>query len=104
MAVTRTEGGILVYCHAGCHIDDILASIELRKSDLYDNAQGYSYQYADGAQAHRHYDQNGRKSFYQTGRIAGAQTTLYRLEAVQAAVNAGQTVYLVERANKMFMP
>ena len=96
LAVTRIEGGILVYCHAGCHIDDILASIELRKSDLYDNAHGYSYQYADGAQAHRHYDQNGRKSFHQTGHIPGAQTTLYRLDAVQAAVTAGQTVYLVE--------
>jgi hypothetical protein len=104
LAITHIEGRVLVWCHAGCRTEDVLASIELRMSDLFDDSRGYSYQYADGAQAHRRYDQNGKKKFYQTGHIPGAQTTLYRLEAVQAAVNAGQTVYLVEGRTRCSCP
>jgi len=85
LAVTRIECGILVYCHAGCHLDDILASIELRKSDLYDNAQGYSYQYADVRPLlGRHRQRCGRPH---RSRALG-----WRLHALRAATHHGRRI------------
>jgi 5S rRNA maturation endonuclease (ribonuclease M5) len=99
LAITRIEGSVLLYCHVGCHIDDILASLEMRRSDLYDDQRGYDYKYADGATAHRSYGPDGKKRFYQSGTIPGAQTTLYRADRVGMAKLAGQAVYLVEGEN-----
>jgi putative DNA primase/helicase len=96
LAIRRIEGSVLLYCHVGCTVEDILASLEMRKSDLYDDARGYDYHYADGAVAHRSYDHRGEKKFYQSGTIPGASTTLFRIEKVEPTKAAGQTIYLVE--------
>jgi 5S rRNA maturation endonuclease (ribonuclease M5) len=99
LAIRRIEGSILMYCHVGCQIDDILASLEMRRSDLYDDARGYDYHYADGATAHRSYGPDGKKRFYQSGHIPGAQTTLYHVDKVEEAVRNGVPVYMVEGEN-----
>jgi 5S rRNA maturation endonuclease (ribonuclease M5) len=99
LVVTRIEGSVLVHCHVGCQIDDILVSLEMRRSDLYDDARGYDYHYADGATAHRSYGPDGKKRFYQSGTIPGAETTLYRADKVEAAKLAGQAIYMVEGEN-----
>jgi 5S rRNA maturation endonuclease (ribonuclease M5) len=99
LAITRIEGSVLLYCHVGCQIDDILAALEMRRSDLYDDSRGYDYHYADGAIAHRSYGPDGKKRFYQSGTIAGAQTTLYHVDKVEAAKLAGIPIYMVEGEN-----
>ena len=96
LAITKIEGKVLLYCHVGCHIDEVLASLSMRRSDLYDDARGYDYHYADGAVAHRSYEHRGEKKFYQSGTIPGASTTLFRIEKVEPTKAAGQTIYLVE--------
>lgn len=46
LTITRGRTGTLIHCHAGCQIDDILAAVGLKKSDLfYENkTQGSSWQ------------------------------------------------------------
>lgn len=92
LGVTWIEGSVLLNCRSQqCHIDDILAALHLTKADLYDDPKGADYRYDDGRTVHRTPD----KRFRQTGNTRGAGQ-LYRLAKVQAAVDAGQPVYLVE--------
>jgi len=34
LSVRPIEGHVLVYCHGGCDVDDVLAAINLAKKDL----------------------------------------------------------------------
>jgi 5S rRNA maturation endonuclease (ribonuclease M5) len=96
LAITQVEGKILLYCHVGCTLEQILDAIGWTKSDLYDDRSGYTYTYQDGANAHRSYNGDGKKKFYQSGNTNGNTTSLYRLDRVEVAKLAGQTIYLVE--------
>jgi|tagenome__1003787_1003787.scaffolds.fasta_scaffold20978296_3 hypothetical protein len=98
LAIRRVEGKTLVHCFADCQIEDILASLEMSKADLYDDSNGYTYSYPDGAYVHRSYTRDGKKKFYQSGNTGGggAATTLYRLDAVNAAKLAGKTIWFPE--------
>lgn len=47
LSVTSIEGSVLIHCHGGCHTDDVLATLELKKRDLFDVPHGYRYVYRD---------------------------------------------------------
>lgn len=63
LSVTPIDGMVLMYCHAGCPIDDVLTALRLTKSDLYDDRKGATYRYDSGRIVHRTPD----KKFYQSG-------------------------------------
>jgi hypothetical protein len=91
LSVRRIEGSVLIHCHAGCHVDDVLAAVGLVKADLYDEPRGATYRYDDGRIVHRTPD----KRFRQSSNTRGA-AQLYRLAAVTKAVADGTVVYVVE--------
>jgi 5S rRNA maturation endonuclease (ribonuclease M5) len=96
LSIKRTEGKALVYCFGGCTTEQILDALGWTKADLYDDGKGYTYGYSDGAYAHRGYNGEGRKKFWQSGNTSGDSTPLYRLSRVEVAKLAGQEIWLVE--------
>jgi hypothetical protein len=94
LKITGIEGQVLIYCHAQCPIENVLAPLGITMRDLYDNPKDTSYAYEDGRNAHRTWD----KRFWQTGNTNGHGTTtqLYRLSEVKSAVFDGKTIWLVE--------
>ena len=86
LSVTAIEGSVLLYCHAGCDIAEILAALGLGKADLYDNRNGARYDYPGGRQVHR----TPNKDFYQKGNTKSRD--LFRADRIGDAT----TVYWVE--------
>lgn len=87
---------MLLYCHAGCEIGDVVAALGLTMADLF--ADEYRYQEADGRVSRtvfRGYQAGDAKRFRQKV-ASGASSILYRLPEVIDAVSDGQTIYLVE--------
>jgi hypothetical protein len=42
LSITEADGKVLLHCHAGCEIEDVLAAIGLEKGDLFaDNGSGH---------------------------------------------------------------
>lgn len=114
LSVSAGEAGALVYCHAGCAIDDVLAALELTRRDLFDNPRdqraGYvvlaEYAYTDEAGTvlyvkERRYPKDfrqyrpkpdGGKDY----RLGDARRVLYRLPEVLATIEQGMPVYITE--------
>jgi hypothetical protein len=90
LSITATEGQVLVYCHAGCRTDDVLAALGMRTADLFDDPRGIDYRYDNGRTVHRYPD----KRFRQDGTNNPPQ--LYHLGKVRDAVSAGRPVFVVE--------
>lgn len=88
LSITKIEGEVLAYCHAGCSTDDILDALDFTRADFYDEPRGRTYTYGDGRTVHRTPD----KKFRQTGNTAG--TALYRVEILDQRPQA--QVYVVE--------
>ena len=74
LAISKNEAGdILLHCHAGCHVDDIVNSLGLTMSDLFatkaempaaNNAVQIEYLYANGKlKKKRFYKSDGSKGF-----------------------------------------
>lgn len=72
LTISRGRTGTLIFCHAGCRIDDILAAVGLKKSDLFyeDRPQISSWQrYVESREKRRieatynYVDCNGHYSF-----------------------------------------
>jgi hypothetical protein len=86
----RDDGaGVVLHCHAGCDYTDVLAALNLAPRDLFDEpAQraAYSdrntYQYPDGRTVHRGRDNNGKKTFRQSGNTKG--TALFHADKITA--------------------
>lgn len=83
LSVTGIEGSVLLYCHAGCQTDDVLAALNLAKSDLFDNRRDTTYPYSGGRRVHRGADkqfrQSGNKSdrsLFRADRVADADHVL----------------------------
>lgn len=96
LSVTAVPGSVLLRCHAGCATTDVLTALGLRPADLYDDPRGRRYEYRgdDGRPVRTVYrtpDKRFRQQVHEPGVV-----TLYRLEAVRAAVAAGEPVWLVE--------
>jgi hypothetical protein len=96
LSVGRSEGMALVHCHAGCDTADVLAVLGLTLADLFDNRShvDYVYRHADGT-AQRKVRRTPEKQFWQREQD-GTPPILYGLPEVVAAVEAGQSLYLVE--------
>lgn len=99
LSLTATQDRTLIYCHAGCDLNDVLAALEMGKADLFDEpSTTYRYLGLDGRELRavtREY-QGARRRFRQSVRDQSSATPLYRLAQVNDAVNAGRVVYLVE--------
>lgn len=103
------DGRALLYCHAGCSIDDIVEALGLSLSDLFTGGRGDVV-----ADTYTYTDENGEplirvirtlpKGFYQERWEDGewkpglrdTRRVLYHLPDVAAAIRDGRLVYLVE--------
>lgn len=90
LSVRKIEGSVLVHCHAGCDVEQVLDALGMAKKDLYDDPAGQTYVYDNGRVVKRSPD----KKFSQRGNRK--TNVLFRLAQVNAAVEAGLVVYLVE--------
>jgi putative DNA primase/helicase len=104
----QSTGDVLVHCHAGCAIEDVLAAIGLDKNDLFmQSSNGHREEEA----VYRYLDESGRplfevvrfegKQFRQrltdgTWGLNGARRVPYRLPRVLEAVAKGEDVMVVE--------
>lgn len=84
-SITYNGDQLLVYCHNG-DTDNVLDSLGLSFSDLYDEPSGPRYDYGDGRLVHR----SPEKYFRQTGNTKG--TNLYGLQSLSQP----GPVYVVE--------
>lgn len=83
LSVTAIEGSVLLHCHAGCQVDDVLAAVEFTKADLFDNRRDTTYPYPGGRQVRRsvgkRFSQSGIKtdrSLFHADRITDAADVL----------------------------
>ncbi len=86
LSITGIEGQALLYCHAGCPAEDVMAALNKRMADLFDTRNGATYTYPDGRKVHR----TTSKRFYQNGNTKGS--TLFHADRVGDA----DTVYIPE--------
>jgi len=56
LSIYRTDDRLLIYCHAGCLIDDVLKAVGLSFADLFDTERKpshiYQYRNQDGSLAY----------------------------------------------------
>lgn len=114
LSVTQGNDRVLVKCQAGCDTDEVLATLNLTRGDLFDaplrSSNGRqivaTYDYTDEAgqllyQAVR-YEPKGFQQRRPDGnggwiyKLGDTRRVLYRLPQVLAAAMAGQTIYVVE--------
>lgn len=100
------DGQILLHCHAGCQLSEILAADGLEITDLYpeepERVEVAAYRYLD-EQSRPLYEvvRFHPKDFRQrrpngAWGIKGVRRVLYRLPHILAAIQAGETVHVVE--------
>lgn len=95
LQVTAIEGSVLLHCHAGCDIGDVLDALGLAKRDLYEDPSGARYEYLDaGGRVSRVVTRTPDRQFSQEG--GHSESQLFRLPRVVAAVLLKEVVYLVE--------
>lgn len=106
------DGRVLLHCHAGCAVDEILGALAMQKRDLFaDNGTSgreivATYDYVDetGAllsQIVRFFPKDFRQRRPDglggwTWNLNGTRRVLYRLPQLRAAVAAGERVFVVE--------
>ena len=83
LSVTAIDGTVLLHCHAGCTIAQVLDGIGWSAADLYDNRRGADYVYPGGRQVRRtpakEFSQSGNRkdrSLFHADRIAAAEDVL----------------------------
>lgn len=116
----QEDGKVLLYCHAGCELRDILRAVDLKMTDLFPAASEdgprtpgrsiaatYDYTDANGkleyqvvrfqpkgfSQRRREVTPNGTQWIWN---VKGVTRYLFRLPRVKAAIAEKQTVYVVE--------
>jgi P4 family phage/plasmid primase-like protien len=89
LSVSGIEGQALIHCFGGCATEDVLASLNMAKRDLFDNPRGATYRYDDGRIVNRSPD----KRFSQSGNTKG-RPQLYHLSKLQGAPDC--VAFLVE--------
>lgn len=78
LSVKSIEGSVLLYCMAGCDTGEVVASLGLSMTDLFDDDRGHEYEYPGGRKVLRTPDkrfiQSGNKqdnSLFGSDRITG---------------------------------
>lgn len=102
LSITATEGRTLLYCHAGCGTEDVLAAANLTLADLYDEpfhdrryGQVYNtYTYPDGRVVYRTAD----KQFPQPNRAKNEGRSLFHADRIGDATK----VYVTEGEEDVF--
>lgn len=114
LSVNRNDKGVLLHCHAGCPVDDVLAAVGLSKTDLFDEpAKGNgkaeiiaTYDYTDeqgtllfqvvrlAPKDFRQRRPDGRGGW--EWKMTGTRRVPYRLPKVINAVTNGYTVFICE--------
>lgn len=106
------DGRVLLHCHAGCAVDEIVAALAMQTRNLFPDTGGnsreivatYDYTDADGTLLYQKV-RYAPKGFSQrrpdglggwTWKLDGVRRVLYRLPDVVAAVNAGTRVWVTE--------
>jgi 5S rRNA maturation endonuclease (ribonuclease M5) len=109
LTVTIENGKPLLYCHAGCHTEDVLKGLGLEMKDLMENVErreiaNYLYKDIDGAVLFRktryepkdflvwHMDDQGNW----VPKIGDTKRVLYNLPELKAAIAKNEVVYIVE--------
>ncbi len=101
LSIAGTESRVLVHCHAGCDITDVLAELGLTLRDLYDQPRGdtlATYSYPGGRRVHRKAD----KTFPQSGNTK-TDRSLFHIDRIGDApvvfvVEGEEDVFAVESA------
>ncbi|SMX65437.1 Protein of unknown function (DUF3987) [Brevibacterium sp. Mu109] len=94
--VTGIEGQALIYCHAQCHTDDVLAELGMTPRDLFDEPAGAAYQYVDTTgELLRTVQRSPDKRFTQQVHDK-TRVVLYRLPEVMQAVQDGRRLWICE--------
>lgn len=111
LSIALSDNRILIYCHAGCTIDEVLRSANLTLADLFIGTRQapaaiYQYRKADGSLSHEKlkYQNKAGKTFKQrqlldgkiVDNIDGVSRIPYNLPAVMQAVKAQQPILYVE--------
>jgi 5S rRNA maturation endonuclease (ribonuclease M5) len=113
LSVNRgTNGAVVLHCHAGCRVDDVLCAIGMTKADLFDEAPKpkneivATYDYTDEHgellfQVVRLYPKDFRQRRPDGNggwewKMTGTRRVPYRLPRVIDAVKNGYTVFIVE--------
>src|SRR5512134_1655899 len=61
LSITSADDKVLMCCHAGCEIDDVLAAIGLEKRDLFEeNRNGHRGGHQDEEAVYRYLDEHGK--------------------------------------------
>lgn len=91
---------IVVHCHAGCPVDQVMSALGLSTADLVGKAeieQRYEYLHADGSVAYVMQRWRNPKTFRVEGKLPPpAERVLYQLPALTWARSAGAVVHVVE--------
>lgn len=114
LSICEKDGKILIHCFAGCKTQDILATVGLKPSDLFNRSNNSSskpinveYQYSDNLKKVRSYknkDGNWVKYFYWLHRINGVwikgtngkAIPLYNQNVLNSKFTDDEVVYIVE--------
>src|SRR5579863_5777318 len=116
LSVTNGNSRVLMRCHAGCDIDDVLATLGLTRADLFDDKPGTGirdehvaiYEYVDetgellfqvlrmpGKQFRQRVPDASSKDGWKW-RLGETRRVLYRLPQVIEAANAGREIWVTE--------
>ena len=97
LSVSDVPDGVLLYCHAGCEVEDVLAELDLSKAALFNSRSGARYDFTDisGTQVLRSVFRTPDKKFTQRVK-ARDQVPLYHLPEVVQAVREGKVIVLCE--------
>jgi AAA domain len=117
LSVTEGDKGVILHCHAGCTVEEVINSIGLKSADLFNEpikkeklreVDRYKYTDEDGGVLYEvvRYigDESGKKTFRQrhdengkwVWNLSGVRRVLYRLPEIIAGIASGATVYMVE--------
>lgn len=97
LSIRQGRGQALVFCFAGCQIEEIAQGAGLRVSDLFDNPQGVEYTYRNNDAVVRRVFRTPTKDFHQKVYEVGT-VSLYSPpeQDLGSAVEAGREVWVPE--------
>ena len=116
LSITEKGDKILLYCHARCKVEAIVSAVDLKMSDLFQNARTVpntpkrrivaAYDYIDAAGTLLYQSVRYQPKTFKQRRpdgkgdwiwnMSGISLVLYRLPRVMKAVSGGESVFIVE--------
>ena len=97
LSIGRGRGQVILYCFANCTPEDIVDSLSLQMSDLFDDSKGNVYETWNKSKLVRRAYRSPTKAFHQDVYETGPGT-IYVTPGIdlEAAIQAGSTVLVVE--------